>query len=158
MIFTKRYPYRFGDIDDARIAYYPKLLHYFHCCFEDWWGEGMGVPYHRVMHEEHLGLPAVNLAVDFVRPVRYGDQVDISLGVLRLGNSSVQLGMWMAAVRDQPDGNGQPQLACRARITTAAVDMRTMASQPLPAVWRQRMTRFLLAAGEFPDASAGRGS
>jgi acyl-CoA thioesterase FadM len=80
------------------------------------------------------------------------------LGVLRLGNSSVQLGMWMAAVRDQPDGNGQPQLACRARITTAAVDMRTMASQPLPAVWRQRMTRFLLAAGEFPDASAGRGS
>ena len=35
MIFTKRFRYRFGDIDDAGIAYYPSFFHYFHfrlCC------------------------------------------------------------------------------------------------------------------------------
>ena len=41
MIFTKRYRYRFGDIDDAGIAYYPAMFHYFHCCFEDWWSDGL---------------------------------------------------------------------------------------------------------------------
>ena len=49
MIFTKRYRYRFGDIDYAGIAYYPSYFHYFHCAFEDWWSEGLHAPYDVVL-------------------------------------------------------------------------------------------------------------
>lgn len=35
MTFAQKLRYRFGDIDDAGIAYYPKLLHCFHCAFEE---------------------------------------------------------------------------------------------------------------------------
>ena len=73
MIFSKRYRYRFGDIDDAGIAYYPRLLHYFHCAMEDWWSEGLGTSYRDVMHLERFGLPAVNLEAEFFEPIRYGD-------------------------------------------------------------------------------------
>ena len=50
MTFSKRLRYRFGDIDDAGIAYYPKLLHYLHCAFEDWWSDGLHHPYPRLLH------------------------------------------------------------------------------------------------------------
>jgi 4-hydroxybenzoyl-CoA thioesterase len=95
MIFAKRFRYRFGDIDHAGIAYYPKLLHYFHCCFEDWWSEGLGHPYAELMRSDKLGLPAVRLEVDFMAPVRYGDEPPCP-GRLRIGNSSVEFGYWFA--------------------------------------------------------------
>lgn len=142
-VFTRRYPYRFGDIDHAGIAYYPKLLHYFHCCFEDWWGEGLGKAYARVMHEDNLGLPAVHLDVDFFAPIRYGDSPDVHLGVLRVGRSSLELGMWMTQAED-------PRPLCRARIVTAAVAMDTLAGRPLPDEWRPRFERFLLRPEQFP--------
>jgi 4-hydroxybenzoyl-CoA thioesterase len=143
MNFQRRYRYRFGDIDHAGIAYYPTLLHYFHCCFEDWWSDGLGRPYAQVMREEKLGLPAVRLEVDFMAPLRYGDEPVVHLGVLRIGDSSVEFGYWMT--RD--DG---PQPLCRARITTAAVHLETMQKRPLPEGWRQRFADWMLGDSDFP--------
>ena len=142
-IFSKRYRYRFGDIDHAGIAYYPALLHYFHCCFEDWWSDALGTPYPTVMREERFGLPAVNLQVDFFSPIRYGDEPEISLAVLALGRTSVQLGMWMSLEeRDQP--------ACRARITTVSVDLDTMEKHEIPAKWRAVFEDRVIPAASFP--------
>jgi hypothetical protein len=83
MTFRTRLRYRFGDIDDAGIAYYPKLLHYFHCAFEDWWSDGLGHPYSKLMHDDKLGLPAVKLEAEFFAPVRYGDEPWVHIGVLQ---------------------------------------------------------------------------
>lgn len=146
MTFRTRLRYRFGDIDDAGIAYYPKLLHYFHCAFEDWWSDALGRAYATVMHEDKLGLPAVRLEVDFFAPVRYGDEPWVHLGVLRIGTSSVEFAFWMTRGDD-------PAPLCRARIVTAAVDMDTLRAQPLPEHWRQRFAGFSLAEADFPTRS-----
>ncbi len=143
MTFRTRLRYRFGDIDDAGIAYYPKLLHYFHCAFEDWWSDGLRHPYPQLLHEDKLGLPTVKLDAEFFAPVRYGDEPWIHLGVLRIGTSSVEFGMWMTR-----DDDGKP--LCRARIVTAAVDMDSLQKQPLPDVWRQRFAEFALREQDFP--------
>ena len=143
MIFTKRYRYRFGDIDDAGIAYYPSFFHYFHCAFEDWWSDGLGAPYDAVLHDEKFGLPAVRVESDFLAPIRYGDEPDIHLGILRLGNSSVEFGYWMTR-------GAEKTLLSRARITTVAVDMGTMAKQPIPSKWRTAFERFVIDSGEYP--------
>ncbi len=145
MRFTKRIRYRFGDIDDAGIAYYPKLLHCFHCVFEDWWSEALNKPYAQLLHDDKLGLPAVRLEVDFVAPVVYGDEPDVHLGLLRLGDASVEFGFWMT--KDTPQ-----RLLNRARIVTVAVDMTTMQKRSLPQHWRERFAAFTLADGEFPAA------
>lgn len=145
MIFTKRYRYRFGDIDEAGIAYYPALLHYFHCAFEDWWWEGLGTPYSEVLKEHNLGLPAVHLECDFFAPVSYGDEPDVHLGVLRIGTSSVEFGFWMTVGQvDEP--------RCRARVVTTAVHMDTMGKRPLPDAWRERFSEFALREEDFPTA------
>ena len=144
MIFTRPYRYRWGDMDTAGIAYYPTFFHYFHCCFEDWWADALGTPYPTVMREERFGLPAVNLQVDFFSPIRYGDEPEISLGVLALGRTSVQLGMWMSL-----EGRDRP--ACRARITTVSVDLDTMAKQEIPPQWRAAFERRVIDEGSFPS-------
>ncbi len=142
MIFRKRYRYRFGDIDHAGIAYYPTLLHYFHCAMEDWWAEGIGVRYPDLMRDERYGLPAVRLEVEFFRPVRYGDEPEICIGVLAIGRTSLELGFWM-----EIDG----AVACRARIKTAGVDMDTLKPIPVPARWRSELARWALPESDFPS-------
>ena len=143
MSFRTQLRYRFGDIDDAGIAYYPKLLHYFHQAFEDWWSDGLGRPYPKLMHEDKLGFPTVRLEVDFYSPVRYGDEPVVHLGVLRMGNSSVDFGFWMTRGDD-------PKPLCRARVTTTAVDMDKLSKVPLPEHWRRRFAEFSLAEADFP--------
>ncbi len=144
MTFKTQLRYRFGDIDDAGIAYYPKLLHYFHCAFEDWWSDALGRPYPTVLHEDRLGLPTVKLEAEFFSPVRYGDAPWVHLGVLRIGDSSVEFGFWMTRGDD-------PKPLCRARVTTAAVDMDKLQKQSLPAIWRQRFAEFALSEDDFPS-------
>lgn len=143
MIFTKRYRYRFGDIDDAGIAYYPAMFHYFHCCFEDWWSDGLDTRYNEVLHGERFGMPAVHIECDFFAPVRYGDEPDIHLGVLRIGNASVEFGFWMT--RSNHEGP-----ICRARVTTVGVDMDTMQKRPVPDRWRRAFLAFQIGEEDFP--------
>ena len=143
MPWKTRLRYRFGDIDDAGIAYYPKLLHYFHCAFEDWWSDGLGRPYPKLLHDDKLGLPAVKLEAEFFAPVRYGDEPHMHLGVLRIGDSSVEFGFWMTR-----DDDSKP--LCRARVLTATVDMGTMQKCQLPALWRERFQPYVIREEDFP--------
>ena len=62
--WTQKVRYRFGDIDHAGIAYYPTLLHLFHCAFEDWWSDALGHPYPKLLDRDKLGFPAVHLDVE----------------------------------------------------------------------------------------------
>jgi 4-hydroxybenzoyl-CoA thioesterase len=144
MVFSKSYRFRFGDIDHAGIAYYPALLHYFHCAMEDWFADALGTKYPTVIDEERFGLPAVNIQAEFYGPIAYGDEPEISVAVLGLGHTSVTLGMWMTLPgRDRP--------ACRARIVTVSVDMDTMAKQEIPAKWRAIFEQHRIAEEEFPE-------
>ena len=143
MSWSTRLRYRFGDIDDAGIAYYPKLLHCFHCAFEDWWSDALHHPYSRLLHDDKLGFPTVKLECEFFAPIRYGDEPTVHLGVLRIGTGSVEFGMWMTK-----GGTGKP--LCRARILTATVDMAKMQKCSLPEVWRERFAPFALREEDFP--------
>jgi 4-hydroxybenzoyl-CoA thioesterase len=145
MIFTKRFRYRFGDIDDAGIAYYPSFFHYFHCAFEDWWSDGLNAPYDKVLHDEKFGLPAVHIESDFLVPIRYGDEPDIHLGILEMGTTSVKFAYWMTL-------EGEDRPLCRATITTVSVNMETFAKQPIPDKWREAFAAFVIDESEFPGA------
>ena len=143
MTFRTRLRYRFGDIDDAGIAYYPKLLHYFHCAFEDWWSDGLRRPYPSVLHEDKLGFPAVKLEAEFFAPVVYGDEPIVHLGIVRIGTSSVEFAFWMTR-------EGEDKPLCRARVTTAAVDMDTMKKREVSAEWRAKFAPFEISESDVP--------
>lgn len=138
-MFIRRYRYRFGDIDHAGIAYYPALLHSCHCAFEDFWADDLGVAYPVLMHEQNLGFPAVHVEADFLTQIRYGDEPEIAVGVLRVGNTSVDFGFWWTTSKP----------ACHVKITTVAVAMDTLAKVPLPESWRREFEARLVTTPPF---------
>ena len=79
---------RFSDVDRAGIAYYPRVVHWLHVAFEDFWEEFIGVPYATVLEKENLGFPAVDLKVEFVKPTRFGELLTVRVAVEEIGRSS----------------------------------------------------------------------
>ena len=86
MTFRTSIKVRFSDEDHARIVYYPRFFHFFHVAFEDFF-ESEGIPY-RACLDEGVGWPAVHAVSDFESPVRFGDELEITVDVARLGRTS----------------------------------------------------------------------
>jgi 4-hydroxybenzoyl-CoA thioesterase len=120
---------RFGDLDAAGIAYYPNLVNFLHESFEDFFAGHVGRPYPEV-YAEGLGCPTVKLEMEFLSPVRYGDRVQVGVGVERLGRSSIRL-RYEASVEGRP--------VFRARNVVVTVDMKTFRPTPLPGWLRERL-------------------
>ncbi|MBC7932782.1 MAG: acyl-CoA thioesterase [Rubrivivax sp.] len=88
MAFSTRIPVRFGDADPAGLVYYPVLLHYCHIAMEEFFAARCGTVYARLLAEERLGFPTVNVRAEFFAPFVYGDEVEVEVWVSRTGRSS----------------------------------------------------------------------
>lgn len=132
MTFSTTIPVRFGDVDSARIVYFPNILHYCHVTMEEFFAGHVGTRYADLMEQEHLGFPTVALETRFVKPIRYGVAVHATASVESIGNSSVVF------VFRFFEGEGGPLLA-ESKNTTVAVDMRTFRPMRVPDALRARM-------------------
>ncbi len=116
---------RFGDVDRAGIAYYPRIFHWFHVAFEEWFEREIGIPYRELIEDRKVGFPAVKVETEFTSPMRFGDDVAFEVSVERVGGSSV---VFAYAARNRTTGKD----AARARVTCACVDMSTFRPIPVP--------------------------
>jgi len=126
---------RFCDLDPAGIAYYPNLVNFLHVAFEDFFAGHVGRPYPEVFREG-VGFPTVKVEMEYLAPVHYGDKVEVSVVVEKVGRSSVSF-RYEGRVADKP--------VFRARNTAVVVDMRTFKPMPVPEPLRER---FLAASVE----------
>ena len=126
---------RFGHIDSAGIVYYPRLVNYFHVAMEEFFGAVLETNYSSFLAEHRLGLPAARLEVDFLRPLRYGDHIQIEVIIEKIGTSSI---IWRYRIF-RPDEDAP---AAQARIVTVNVGMDTFDKQPVPGWLRQRLEAY----------------
>ena len=136
MPFQTLLPVRFGDCDVARIVYYPRILHYCHVTMEELFGAATGVSYDRIVLEEGVGYPTVELTVAYTAPVRMGDTVEMTAVIEKLGRRSVRF-RWEG--RRQADG----ELAFTCRSTSVAVDMDGFTSREIPAAHRKALEAYV---------------
>ena len=127
-MFTTSILVRFGDLDAAGIAYYPNLVNFLHESFEDFFAGHVGRPYPEV-YREGIGFPTVKVEMEFLSPVKYGDQVDVGVVVEKIGRSSVQI-RYEGSVRGNP--------VFLARNTAVTVDMATFKAMAMPSWLRER--------------------
>lgn len=127
---------RFGDIDEAGIVYYPRLVNYFHVAMEEFFGAVLDIDYPSFLSQYRLGLPAVHLEVDFVRPLRYGDHIHVEVGIESVGHSSI---IWRYRIY-RPD---EDDPAVVARIVTVNVDMDSFETRAVPDWLRQKLKSYL---------------
>lgn len=93
MHFERDYTIRFSHCDPAGIVFYPQYLVLFNHLVEDWFTEGLGVPYAGMLGPRRIGLPIVRLECDFHAVSRMGEAVRFGLDVERAGGKSLTLAL-----------------------------------------------------------------
>lgn len=126
--FVLRVPIMFHDVDAAGTAYYPRLVDFCHCAFEALFNARIGPSYSKVIGGG-VGFPSVHFEVDFIKPIRHGDVIDIGVRVAHLGRTSV--GLAFEARRGKT-------VLFRAKNVVVVVDLKTMTKRPLNPRMRAR--------------------
>ncbi|PYQ23254.1 MAG: hypothetical protein DMF79_04240 [Acidobacteria bacterium] len=127
-MFTTSILVRFGDLDAAGIAYYPNLVNFLHEAFEDFFVGHVGRSYPEVFGGG-LGSPTVKVEMEFLSPVRYGDQVRIGVVVEHIGRTSLRV---------RYEGSVEGRRVFLAHNTMVIVDMKTFRPTPIPEWLRAR--------------------
>ena len=114
---------RFSDCDPAGIVFFPQYLVMLNGFVEQWFDEGLRVPYAELIGVRRTGLPTVRLEVDFTAITRHGDDVTLTVAVEHLGRSSLVLGIELHA---------GPELRLRVRQVLVCTSLDTHKPQALP--------------------------
>lgn len=115
----------FGDCDHAGIVYFPRIFHYCHIAFEEWFHTDLGYPFSEVVGERGYGLPVVSTRSAFQNPMRHGEHIRVELTIERLSARSVTFGYRLIGAADDV-------VRARIEITHASVDLRKFVSVPIP--------------------------
>ena len=129
MLFTSRISVRFGDCDPAGLVYYPVIFHYCHIAMEEFFAVRCGTSYARLMADERIGFPTVNIQSEFFVPLIYGDEAEIEVSVARVGESSVTFEYAVRRVLDNT-------LCARSVQVQVAMDLDTRRAVPIPERYR----------------------
>ena len=125
---------RFADCDPAQMVFYPRYLVMFNDLVEDWFREGLKLPFSYYHFEQQHGLPTVHLAVDFVAPSRLGELLTATLTVNQIGRSSIGLDILLRG----PDGSDR----VRGKVVLVVTDLHSNRAIPIPDELRAKILRY----------------
>jgi 4-hydroxybenzoyl-CoA thioesterase len=134
MPFTALIPVRFGDCDPAGLVYYPALFHYCHVGMEEFFAARCGKSYARLMAEERLGFPTVNVSAEFFEPFVYGEEVEVEVFASRVGRTSVTFEYRLRRA-------GEEGLRARATLVQVALNLDERRPVPVPEEYRRAFER-----------------
>ncbi len=91
MSFSRDIQIRFQHCDPAGIVFYPRYFEMVNQMVEDWFAEGLGLPFQTMHLEQGIGVPTVHVECDFMRASRIGDVLKFDLRLAELGRKSFRL-------------------------------------------------------------------
>lgn len=116
---------RFQDVDAAGIIFYPRLFEYCHDLLVRFFAEN-GAPLPEVLREKNWISPIRHAEVDYFKPLRFGDPVEVALVSAHLLTSEVTLGFRVA----RQGGSGE--VCAVAQSVHTFVDPQTFTRVSLP--------------------------
>lgn len=132
--FVTQLDVRFGDVDPAGIAYYPRIFEFIHQATEALWDVHVGRRYFYLLSEEKLGFPLVNSEVEFKHPLNFGDRPIVKITAFKVGTSS--LGLHYKFFVDDVE-------CVDARMTVVCVKLEGLESVPIPSKYREKFEELL---------------
>jgi 4-hydroxybenzoyl-CoA thioesterase len=127
----------FADIDNAGIVYYPRFIHYFHLAMEEFFAVEVGIDYADVLHKRNLSLPTVHLESDFRRRLRYGDQINMEVRVIRIGKTSITWGYNGYRI------DGREEIVVEGQNVTVCVKTDTSEKTEIPEWLRKALANYM---------------
>lgn len=130
--FQKAHKIRFAECDPAGIVFYPQYFVMFNNLLEAWVDSLLpGVGFAGYIGELKYGMPSVRIEADFKSISKMGDEVTLSLEVMRLGSKSITLQLQCLA----PDGEVRISVT-QVLVTTSLVTHKAI---EIPDVLRQAL-------------------
>ena len=132
--FVTQLDVRFGDVDPAGIAYYPRIFEFIHQATEALWDVHVGRRYFYLLSEEKLGFPLVHSEVEFKSPLRFGDRPIVKVTTFKVGKSS--LGLHYVFFVDDVE-------CVDARMTVVCARLDGLEPIAIPAKYREKFEELL---------------
>lgn len=139
-------PIRFGDVDAARLVFFPRFLEYCHDGLEALFAALDG-GYPHLTQQRGVGIPTVRVECDFHAPLRYGDVARLEIDVLALGRASVTV---RHTIRRDADG----AVCATVRHVFVTASLATLVPVPIPDDVRDLLSRHVVPASAGPEPGA----
>lgn len=136
MTFHTQTIVRFAHVDPAGIVFYPRYFEMLNGAVEDMFAEQIGVDFATMHLDRKIGVPTVNLSVDFHAASRLGEVLDFTIGIEKVGGSSATLNVAVTC-------GGAPRLSIR--VVLVCMDLVAGKSVPWPDDMRPQVTATLAA-------------
>jgi len=130
---------RFGHCDPAGIVFYPRFFEIAHEVLEDWFREALGVPFRELIGGRREGFPVVALDARFHAASRLGDDLDVAIGVARIGGASLDVHYAFSCA-----GESRVEV----RTTIVHTDLASGRPRPIEGELRRRFEAFRIDARE----------
>ena len=131
MAYQWRQKILFKHCDPAGIVFYPRYFEMINDCVEAFFFDVLDYPFEK-LHENHAGVPTVQIETSFTAPSRHGDTLDFVLQPQRIGNSSFTFSL---------DATCGSEVRMRAKVTL--VHVRDHAASPWPQDVRERISQMI---------------
>lgn len=120
---------RFAETDAAKVVHHSQYLIYFELGRVQMLTD-IGFPYH-VMQAESKGLAPVDIRIQYLSPLRFGDTFEIHTQFLKIGRVKAELLQWITC-------NGRD--VARAELKLASLDEASYKIVPIPTELAQCIT------------------
>jgi len=126
-----RWPVRvyYEDTDAGGVVYYASYLRFLERARTEWLAS-LGFTLSALQHEHRAAFVVHRLEIEYLRPARLGDALEVTLALLERGGS--RLAMKQHVVRDGT-------LLARSRLTLACLDPRTWRPARIPVPVAQKL-------------------
>ncbi len=131
-VFTQKI--RFSHCDPAGTLSVPRFFDLVNDAVEDWFGDGLGMPFAAFFLEHGYGNPIVSTQCEFLAPVRFGERLALELVPTRIGRSSIRMRF---------NGRVAGEERIRARHATSIISLETQRSVEIPGELRARAGSYL---------------
>ncbi len=132
-----RFPVRvyYEDTDAGGIVYHSRYLNFAERARTEF-VRGLGIDQSRLMDEQGLAFAVRRCEVDFLRPARLDDRIEVQSTVTGVGGASMEIRQRLIAVAD---GTELVHMAVR----VACMSVRTGRAARLPADLRETLSAFI---------------
>jgi len=88
-VFETRQKIGFQHCDPAGIVFYPRYYEMFNAIIEEWFEKRVGISFYDIHMVRGEVVPTVHIETDFKAPSRLGEELSLSLGLVKIGTSSI---------------------------------------------------------------------
>jgi acyl-CoA thioester hydrolase len=115
----------YEDTDSGGVVYYANYLRFMERARTEWM-RSLGFEQDRLLAEQGILFAVRSASIDYLRPARFNDRLDVTVDVRQRGRASLTLEQ---AVRRHGD-TGDP--LCTATVKIACLEAATFRPQPIP--------------------------